>query len=219
MLKNRPDATRYNRRTFFLLILAVGLSAGALIGTVSVHTDNSTAIHVGHPSARTRPSGAGISRRVSDGSSTAPTRRRLHAALDKGIEQADSLDGEAAAAVWVSGDSQPVLGGPVTAPHRLWSTSKAVVLIAVLHAVHNSPDAALESVMTDAITRSDNCAARLMIIGLQDSLGGGTNGVDAAFERVPRAANANIERLPQAGAVEPACMGYLRAHSAVTGTL
>jgi hypothetical protein len=142
-----------------------------------------------------------------------PTRREvLGADLNDGVRKADALGGEAAAAVWVYGDAQPILGGPVTVPHRMWSMSKAVVTIAALQATQDRPDPVLQSAITDAIRRSDNCAVRRVIVGLQDLLNEGVAGTISAFEQVLAMADARIERAPQSASAEQACVRYLIRH-------
>ncbi len=141
-----------------------------------------------------------------------PTRPALRAALDRGVERARALGGEAAAAVWVDGDAQPVRSGPTQVVHRLWSTSKAVVAIAALRAVADDPDPVLRSALSDAIRRSDNCAIRRVIVGLQDRISAGVSGAVAAFERVLALAGAHLAQVPQAAAAESDCVSYLESH-------
>jgi hypothetical protein len=128
------------------------------------------------------------------------------------VQAARNLGGEATAAVWIDGDPQPLLSGAGLVPHRMWSTSKAVVSIAALHAVHDRPDPVLAAALEDAIRRSDNCAIRRVIVGLQDQLSEGTAGTVAAFERVLTAAGAGIERGPQTAPAEATCVPYLARH-------
>jgi hypothetical protein len=149
---------------------------------------------------------------IRKGSAPTPVRQALQATLNRGVEEAEGLGGEAAAAVWVAGDSHPLLGGPTAVPHRLWSMSKAVVTVAALQAVEDRPDSVLWSAMTDAIRRSDNCAIRRVIVGLQDRVGEGVAGAVTAFEGVLAAAHARIERRPQSAPPEPACVRYLDSH-------
>ena len=94
----------------------------------------------------------------------------------------------------------------------MWSTSKAVVTIAALQATNDQPDPVLGSAMTDAIRRSDNCAIRRVIVGLQDRVNKGVPGAVAAFERVLATAGARLRRGPQTGSVEQACVPYLDSH-------
>jgi hypothetical protein len=202
-----------------LIALAGGLLLGVLIGIVfkrsddAAHTDGRS---LGDASAeRYGPSGRATARAVGAPGADAGARHSrlaLQQALDYGIERAQQLGGEAAGAVWIAGDAQPVLGGPISVAHRMWSMSKAVVTIAALQAVHDEPDAVLAQAMRDAIRRSDNCAIRRVIVGLQDRLGEGVAGTVAAFERVLTHAGARLVRTPQAAAAESACFRYLESH-------
>ncbi len=208
------------------IVLAGGLAAGLLVAVLSGHAaDRSTATIataatittaatpvVGHSLSLHSPAHSPVSSAtgpVMAGRGESPPRVGLGAALDSGVHRADELGGEAAAAVWVSGDAQPVLSGPVTTPHRMWSMSKAVVSIAALQAAGNEPDPVLRSALTNAIRRSDNCAIRRVIVGLQDRLNGGLAGTVAAFEQVLASAGASIETTPQAAAAEQTCVRYL----------
>ncbi len=145
------------------------------------------------------------------GSPAAGSRVTLQSALRRGVAEAHDLGGEAAAAVWVDGDVMPILGGSTAVVHRMWSMSKAVVTIAALKAVADRPDPVLWSAMNDAIIRSDNCAIRRVIVGLQDRLGGVAAATDA-FERVLSVAHARIERTPQSASPESECVRYLDNH-------
>jgi hypothetical protein len=141
-----------------------------------------------------------------------PSRAGLRAALQRGVREADALGGEAAAAVWISGDAAPLSSGPVSARHRMWSMSKAVVSIAALEGVDDRPDSVVSSALADAIRRSDNCAIRRVILGLQGGSNRGVAGAVAAFEGVLAKAHARIEAAPQAAVAEESCMGYLERH-------
>jgi hypothetical protein len=211
-----------------LLTLAGGLAVGVLIGALfehggsaaraANHTGASSAIGLSQGgSAAVGVGGATVgttSGRSGEGYARVSVRNGLRMALDRGVEQADSLGGggEAAAAVWVGGDSAPVLSGPTMVLHRMWSMSKAVVTIATLEAMQNHPDPVLRDAVSDAIRRSDNCAIRRVIVALQDHSDQGIDGAVEAFQRVLAAAGAGIGRRPQQAPPETACVHYLDAH-------
>ena len=220
-----------------LITLAGGLLLGVLAGVIFEHGGASAGRANGDARATiarssqtnsAAPGGrAGASSRAatlppatagSNGATDSPIRPReiLSAALRDGVDRARGLSGEAAAAVWVYGDAQPVLSGPTAVPHRMWSISKAVVTIAALKATDGRPGSVLSTAMTDAIRRSDNCAIRRVIVGLQDHLGAGIAGTVGAFERVLATSGARIERTPQSARAEQACVRYLDNHQ---GTL
>jgi hypothetical protein len=207
------------------LALAIGLVLGVLAG--ALFDRHETAAHPGAGEER-QPVGnsvaLGESTRSRDANTPAsapsggreaalaPVRDALRSALQSGLRAAQALGGEAAAAVWVGGDPRPVLSGPVLVPHRLWSMSKAVAAVAALRTVGDRPEPVLASAIARAIRRSDNCAIRRVIVGLQDRVGRGTAGTLAAFERVLAQAGARIERPPQLAPAEPACLSYLQEH-------
>jgi hypothetical protein len=195
---------RLIRRSLALMLLVLVLLAALLILTAD-------------PNGRVTNAGTtslAVSSSAGPMNTPMPERQTLRAALSAGVARADALRGQAAAAVWVDGDRHPVTSGPVMSPHRMWSTSKAVVAIAVMQAVRDQPDPMLRSVLEDAIARSDNCAVRRAIVGLQDRLGKGLAGTEAAFEHVLLAAHARIKGPPQIAAAERACVPYLQAHRA-----
>jgi hypothetical protein len=217
-----------------LIVLAGGLLIGVLIGVVFAHGGGSAraansatrtvlAARSSRADSAVAGTGGGASKRPtvlppatagSNGASSVQTQRRetLETALNYGVSRADALGGEAAAAVWVGGDPEPVLSGPTTTPHRMWSMSKAVVTIAALQATHDQPDSVLSGAITDAIRRSDNCAIRRVIVGLQDHQNQGVAGAISAFEKVLATADARIERSPQRASPEQACVRYLNSH-------
>jgi hypothetical protein len=198
-----------------LVALIVGLIVAHRGGSVRV-VRRSQATGVGGRSVP-RGSFARLRARIRDSrqavsSRTDPSRVRLQAALDQGVRRAGELGGVAGAAVWVDGDPRPLLSGSVSVPRRMWSMSKAVVSVAALQAVHDRPDPVLRSALEDAVRRSDNCAIRRVIVGLQEHLNEGVSGTVAAFDAVLGDAGARIETAPQAAAAEDACVGYLDRH-------
>ncbi len=216
------DSPRQPRRDPVLIWIVLGASllAVLIVGVIvarrggSARASRSTA---STPAARSAPRGSRESSAralVTAGAGARPSRAKLQAALEQGVRGADELGGQAAGAVWVSGDAKPLLSGPVDARRRMWSMSKVVVGVAALQVVHDRPDPVLSSALADAIRRSDNCAIRRVIVGLQENLNRGVAGTVAAFEGVLANAGARIEVAPQSAAAEEACVRYLERHSA-----
>ncbi len=214
-------AQRQLRRGRTLSAVAAGLLAALTVGLVLARRDGASG-----RSAAPLPASRRFAQRAllahssgrtdthlgaKDGHTTA-SRARLRKALERGVRSAATLGGEASAAVWVSGDSAPLSSGPVSAQHRMWSMSKAVVSIASLEAVDDRPGPVLGSALADAIRRSDNCAIRRVIVGLQERSNRGVAGAVTAFERVLADAGARIESAPQAAVAETACVRYLQRH-------
>lgn len=217
-----------------MIVLAAGLIVGAVVliskgsnGTahpIGVTSNASTArggasAHhaTGTPSFSSRRRAQRAAGSLGAGGGETHPRRALQSALDEGVEHARKLGGEAAGAVWIAGDAQPVLSGPISVAHRMWSMSKAVATIAALQAVHDEPGPELAQAMQDAIRRSDNCAIRRVIVGLQDLLGDGVTGTVSAFEHVLERAGTTLARVPQAAAAESACFHYLDTHDGLAG--
>jgi hypothetical protein len=195
----------------------VGLTATVAVGPARADSRLAASAGGGASSGRAAtlpPASAGSNDPVgANGSQAYPgDRETLATELSQGVAAADALGGVAAAAIWVHGDAQPVLVGPTMQRYRMWSVSKAVATIATLQATNDHPDSVLRSAMADAIRRSDNCAIRRVIVGLQDRLGAGNRGTVAAFEHVLAIAGAGIERAPQSAAAEQACVRYLDRH-------
>lgn len=234
MLTGRLNQVRRNH-ALALIVLAGGLILGVLVGVVFTHGGGSAGAASGAAktvvatrSSQAYSAVAGANNSASGRQTTLPPsagsngatnaqvqgRSALQNALNYGVSRAQGLGGggEAAAAVWVGGDREPVLSGLTDTPHRMWSMSKAVVTIAALQATQDHPDSVLSAAMTDAIRRSDNCAIRRVIVGLQDHSNQGIEGAIAAFERVLATAGARIERSPQQAAPEQACVRYLDGH-------
>ncbi len=96
---------------------------------------------------------------------------------------------------------------------RMWSMSKPVAVIATYKAAQRQGEAlgtSLVTAATDAITRSDNCAERRIILGLQQ-LTGGLAPALSAFDEVLAQAGDRAAITPERGVLsEPSCLAYFR---------
>jgi hypothetical protein len=139
---------------------------------------------------------------------------RVRDALAAGVEKANALGGTAEAAVWVPGWDAPVTVGDADTPHRMWSMSKAVTAVALHQAAGGGLSARANEAVTDAITRSDNCAQRSVIVSLQE-LAGGTEGALSAFDDVLAQSGAHLRTAPSTGTIadQPECRTYVAAHA------
>lgn len=153
----------------------------------------------------------------------APEAMRLKAALQRGVADATRrYPGTAEAAAWIVGEDAPVSVGDIQTPHRMWSMSKAVTAVALEDHAAGAPLSPLsQEALTDAITRSDNCAQRAVIVNLQ-TLVGGTRGAMTALNEVLGMAGAQFEKLPQTGRLSEGdvqCIPYVQKHArTATGT-
>lgn len=135
-------------------------------------------------------------------------KRDLLAALKQGVTAAEALGGTAQAAAWVQEWRGPaVVGG--ASPFRMWSMSKPVTAIAVLQREPQpSPD--VWSAMTGAITGSENCRQRRVVLELQ-RLSRGVGAGREAFAQVLTTAGASARTMVDAAAPEgTVCTRYLQ---------
>jgi hypothetical protein len=139
--------------------------------------------------------------------------------MAEGAAAAERLGGTASVAIWVDGWERPVVVGDAPAAGRLWSMSKAVAAVALFEAEERrgrSPGRVLETALTDAITRSDNCGERRVVIGLQE-LTGGLPEADGAFHEVLAAADVRIGPTPQEDTLAPdTCQVYFEQRAATS---
>ncbi len=117
-------------------------------------------------------------------------------------------------ALWLNGWSSPIVVSAGTPTYgRMWSMSKPVAVIATYRAAQRqgeSLDTSLVTAATDAITRSDNCGERRIILGLQQ-LTGGLAPALSAFDEVLEQAGDREDRTPErATLAEPTCLAYFR---------
>lgn len=219
-----------------ILVLLVSLVAGILLGSVF---DGGGGVKVVTVNARIGPSTtAGVparssrsaATRVASSSHAALARERgapsawqagLQTALNRGVQEAEDYGGSAAGAVWVDGWASPIDAGAADRHDRMWSVSKPVTAVAVLEAAQSrgtSPSAGAVQAMTDAITRSDNCAQRRVELELERLTE--STGVSSYLNVLARAGvepTQTVEVVPLA-ADEQDCIPYLRQTAAQDAT-
>jgi hypothetical protein len=119
---------------------------------------------------------------------------RFRTALEQGVTHAHELGGRAQAAIWLDGWPGPIeVGDDLDHPMRMWSMAKPVEAIAVLQRAARDgvrPTAGFRLAMQRALRRSENCAARRMVLELEQ-LSGGPRGARVAFAAVLRDAGAH----------------------------
>jgi hypothetical protein len=95
----------------------------------------------------------------------------------------------------------------------MWSMSKPVAVIATYKAAQRQGEAfgaSLVTAATDAITRSDNCAERRIILGLQQLTGGLAPALSAFDEVLAQAGDMEARTPERATLSEPTCLVYFR---------
>ena len=135
---------------------------------------------------------------------------RWTSTLRGAVRSAERLGGDAEAAVWLDGWPEPVTGGNASRRMRLWSLSKPPTAVAVLKRA-GDPSAALDDAIRAAITRSENCRQRRVVLGLE-RLTGGAEGARAALGDVFRQAGADGVAISDSTApADVSCRTYLQA--------
>jgi hypothetical protein len=157
--------------------------------------------------------------------SVSARRAALAGALRRGVEGADRLGGVTEAAAILPGWSEPVVapGGREGRGRwmRMWSMSKIVTAVAMLRAKGwgeergepLSPE--VEEALRAAITRSENCPQRRIVIELQHSLGDSVQRARQAVADALRMAGGKAHPGVEVEPPEAACTEYLEGQEDV----
>jgi hypothetical protein len=152
----------------------------------------------------------------------APQRRRLAGELQRGVDAAAALGGTAEAAIMLDGWRTPVIASSEAHGEarfmRMWSMSKVATMVAVLRGLGwgrrpgrpLSPE--LDQALHGAITRSENCRQRRVVLELQ-RLFGGTEAARGNIAAVFRAAGGDARVGTQIAPPEANCVGYLNTQA------
>lgn len=156
-------------------------------------------------------------------------RSTVTAALRHGVEQATELGGSVEAAAMFTNWRAPEI---VTSPPgggrrwmRMWSMSKAVVMVGLLRAEGwgrvpgNSPTPEVQSALEGAITRSENCRQRRVVLELQQATGAGPAGARRAVAEVLRAAGGRAKVSEEVEPPESSCVEYLESQHEIADPL
>jgi hypothetical protein len=193
-----------------LLLVAVAAIAGYLYGS-SGGGDFTAASHP----VRSAP-GAPHAREE------ATQRARLGAELQRGVDAAAALGGTSEAAIMLDGWRAPVIVSSEANGEerfmRMWSMSKVATMIAVLRGLGwgehpGSPlSPELDEALRGAITRSENCRQRRVVLELQ-RLAGGTARARNALAAVFDEAGGDVRVGTQIADPESNCVAYLKTQT------
>lgn len=144
--------------------------------------------------------------------------RRLAAALKAGVEEAAALGGEVEAAAMLDGSPAPIVvtseEGGAQRHMRLWSLSKVVTMVALLRSLGweeragEMPSPEVASALEGALTRSENCRQRRVVLELQEATGG-VAGARRALAEVLSLAGGRIVPGAQVEEPESLCVPFL----------
>lgn len=200
--------------------MKLGLSRGAAVLLVLV-TIAAVAGYV-YGSGRGSSSGASSRARVEEHarepSREAAQRARLAAELQRGVDGAAALGGTAEAAIMPDGWRTPLIASSEARGEgrfmRMWSMSKVATMVAVLRGLGwgrrpgRPISAELDQALHGAITRSENCRQRRVVLELQ-RLSGGTDAARDALDAVFREAGGDVRVGTQIAPPEANCVAYL----------
>ena len=146
-------------------------------------------------------------------------RRAMERALRRGVTQAGELGGSVEAAAMLGSWRHPVVVASAPAGEerwmRMWSMSKVVAAVALLRAKHwgDQPGEELspevEESLRAAMTRSENCPQRRIVIELQHSLGDSPARAREAVAEVLRIAGGKARPGEEVALPDLACVEFL----------
>jgi hypothetical protein len=169
-----------------------------------------------------RAAGGGGSRQVVHQTRLATTtaqERRLKRALQEGVERAAGLGGQVEAAAMLDRSPAPLLatsaaGGATDRYTRMWSMSKVATMIALLQSLGwedrpgETPSPEVLEALVGALTRSENCRQRRVVMELQRAVGG----IPAARQAIARefaSIGAGVVPGSQVAPPETLCLPFL----------
>lgn len=192
-----------------LALMAIAAVAGYLYG--SSRGDSSEA-----------PSQARVKAHPRESSRETAQQTRLAADLQHGVDAAAALGGTAEGAIMLDGWRTPVIASSEARGEgrfmRMWSMSKVATMIAVLRGLDwgRQPgrpiSAELDEALHGAITRSENCRQRRVVLELQ-RLSGGSAAAREALQDVFRNADAEVRVGTQIASPEENCIEYLNTQT------
>ena len=154
--------------------------------------------------------------------------RRLAAALQRGVARAETFGGAVEAAAMLDASAKPIV---VTSERRgagrymrMWSMSKVATMVALLRELGwanrpgRPPSAELAADLQGAITRSENCRQRSVVVELQ-RLAGGIRAARRAMFRVFARAGARARIATQVAAPEASCVPFLESQVEIADPL
>jgi hypothetical protein len=168
---------------------------------------------------RSEPGGEGRSRKESAPPERTPRELELERALRAGVTSATGLGGDVEAAVMLDDSPAPLVAtshpGAAERYMRLWSISKVATMIALFQRLGwedrpgETPSRELLEALAGAMTRSENCRQRRVVLELQRAAGGipeARQALAAEFESI----GAELQPGSQVAPPEALCIPFLQ---------
>lgn len=154
--------------------------------------------------------------------------RRLWAALRRGVARASALDGSVEAAAMLDASRRPLVATSerrgASRHMRMWSMSKVATTVALLRELRwgnrlgeaTSPE--VDRALRGALTRSENCRQRRVVLELQRRAGG-IAAARRAMATVFSLAGARARIATEVEEPEPVCVPFLRSQTEISDPL
>lgn len=157
-----------------------------------------------------------------------PLRPGITAALERGVNEAGQLGGSVEAAVMLGPWKAPAVAatsrGDASRSMRMWSMSKVLTFVALLREEGWGAKAGkpltpeVSAALRAAITRSENCPERRVVLELE-AVSGGSAPAREAMSQVLHAAGASAEISSESALPESSCDAYLEAQHEIQNPL
>lgn len=218
--RRRPRSSRGSRTILRRRLVAVAVLAAAA---------GALALSLGGGHAARSSGGPRSSRASAPAAAESASRKALARALRRGVAKAHRLGGSVEAAVMLGPWRAPVAAASENGGERrwmrMWSMSKIVTAVALLRSLGwgdapgkpLSPEA-VESLQA-AITRSENCPQRRIVLELQHSLGDSTERTRRAIAAVLRVAGGRARPGSEVAPPESSCVPFLETQTEIPDPL
>lgn len=153
------------------------------------------------------------------GATLTPGERRLREALEAGVQEAAQLGGEVEAAVMLDGSPAPLVATSQTGGAerfmRMWSISKVATTVTLLRLLGwedrqgEMPSVEVLEALAGAMTRSENCRQRRVVLELQRAAGG-IRETQHALAETFSLANGRVVPGSQVEAPQSLCVPFLQ---------
>jgi hypothetical protein len=154
--------------------------------------------------------------------------RRIERALRAGVASAAGLGGDVEAAAMLDGSPAPLVAsseaGGADRPMRLWSMSKVATMVALFQRLGwgdrdgEAPSPEVLEALAGAMTRSENCRQRRVVIELQRAAGG-IAGARRALADEFTSFGAKLQPGSQVAPPEDLCLPFLRQQTEIPDPL
>ena len=205
-----------------LVVLACVMALLLVVAVLHHGSGGSSAV------GRAKPEGGVQTEEASPSPAATPREQRLERALRAGVASAARLGGDVEAAAMLDGSPAPLLAtsepGGADRYMRLWSISKVATMIALFQRLGwgdrpgEVPTPEVLDALVGALTRSENCRQRRVVLELQRAAGGIPEARRALADEFS-SIGANFQPGSQVAPPEALCLSFLRRQTEIPDPL